>query len=74
MMMFAVKVRIILHNLVFLEMVCYVFFYVGFDPSVLLLLSLIYKRIFRLFSCTGTSQEKYFEFGESLVILPTNGT
>ena len=33
-MIFAVKVNIFLHNLVFLEIVCYVFFYVGYDPRV----------------------------------------
>ena len=42
-MIFAVKVNIFLHNLVFLEIVCYVFFYVGYDPRVLLVLPLMYR-------------------------------
>ena len=65
-MIFAVKVNIFLHNLVFLEIVCYVFFYVGYDPRVLLVLPLMYRWTFRLFSRTGTSLEKF--------MLPTNET
>ena len=49
------------------------FFYVGCDPSVLLVLPLIHWLIFHLFSCARTSPEKYFEFGESLDMPPTNG-
>ena len=65
-MIFAAKVNIFLHNLVFLEIVCYVFFYVGYDPRVLLVLPLMYRWTFRLFSRTGTSLEKF--------MLPTNET
>ena len=74
MTIFVAKVRTLLHNLAYGEIVCYVFFKVGCDPSVLLLLLLMCRRTFRLFSCAETSLEKYFEFGKSLVMPPTNGT
>ena len=65
-MIFAVKVNIFLHNLVFLEIVCYVFFMLVMILGFLLVLPLMYRWTFRLFSRTGTSLEKF--------MLPTNET